>query len=819
MKQCPNCQEWVEDSQKFCTRCGASLTSMAPGGLNTPPMPGTSGQTDNWSAPAASNMQGYGNPSGYGQPESGNFGMGNAYGNNPYGPQPSGTGDPGGLNSGSSKKQKGFRKAKKEKRAAGYASGSRYGSPYSAAGQNYGKKKSSRTIKIVVSVCVVLALIIGGVAAWLIVPDKLYDSRVAEGIELLHDKEYDEAIDKLKSARKLKPKRLEAYEHLYAAACAKESTTDQEEIRTLAKENLDQSDRVKFGALTQEIDEEYEPGEAYHVLKDLGKLDFAPIHLGITFDDPNERGWLICQNGVYSFVTINGDIRTINHDDAEYARMELANDGGGYSLAASGSEEVLVYPESLEQYRSQASESAGENHAGVFTLDEYGELVTVMDNPAVDEKGLLNDWDAQGFLMVTQEDEDDCKHRVFDTDDSGGSNPFLSVYDRESAALLNDQEYYLYEMTTRRTIGPFAADEESCFGHAHLKNPNLKVETISPSMMNPLQYAGTVCAKKETDSKTGEESWTLYGKDSAELNGFQDVEFVSQHTIGAFRRSRFYLYNNMLEPIYDGRFEGGSVPISGNAIVKTDGTWKLIRFASADAEKVNKVSVAMQNIGVYMESPYETRESVKSLAEEQLYLLHPQYGSVREPEYYIDSVRFYEDDDLSSLPEGELLILNPESGFITWAENSIGGKPDGLTVQIFMNPKEGTAKLVSVNQAQCVRGDPDSFSTARYTEDAEENEAIWSFYQGHAKDNLYEGAVQSIAVYYDDAIQISMNFKNGKMVPVRDMTPEEEREIGYSGFAVTKEGADTSIFYPDKSRDRQYKALYVGTALGALAYD
>lgn len=656
------------------------------------------------------------------------------------------------------------------------------------------KKGSKKALTITISVLVCTALIIAGVLCAIFLPGYLYERRLNDAQTALNEGHYEKALKTAKSAQSSRPEELKPYAIAYEAALGMESKEDQDEILSKAKSSLGASDLHNFEYWSEILEEDYAPNDPYVVICDLGELDIAPIQLPINGYPYSNRGWVIRQNGEYKYLDTDGRIHETAGVMADRAAFHFATDSSSAQLYEADSKNAVFVPltdqKGLTAYTLEKKPDIDQQ--SLYTLDTNEDLRMVMDSHPQYAGS-----DSPSYpIMATKEDVEKARKRANQPVDSDLF--YATSIDNAALAMLDGQDYYIYDPNNDETFGPFKADEDACFNHWMLRDKTIYFDLVAeyPNM----QWAGYVFRTKETEENIfGEKSdvYTLHASTQSESKetGFDDVVLSSPFTIGGIRNGRLYMYNSAMECMYDGRFEDGACIINGTVPVKMNGSWELIHFIESDEEYLTDTITDLETIKAIMkEDPKRGFYTITSTAEDLLNDLDPSYASIAVPKIYVDGVRYIPDTSPIEPESGSLLIFDPSTWTITYSAESSHGNPAGETIQIQQFPDlDDAQKIITVTSGQCDQnGSYDSVVRIQTSKDSYGNMRPSMIYSGSSSSNCLHGPCTETQITLVSGFTWDTTYENGKVKALRKMTDQEADIAGYSGYVIAE---DDNMFY------------------------
>lgn len=376
-----------------------------------------------------------------------------------------------------------------------------------------------------------------------------FQEKIQMAEKYLEKLDYSKAEEYFLEAKDIDPKQLKPYEELYQIYTVKQLPEKADKIRELASENLSEKDFSAFrktASAAGQKDEEPEEDQ-FGLVRELGSLDYPPMSI-------DGKSWLLIDQGKFSFLYPDGHV--VNADGMN--QMDLMVRMGPQSLNSAKDQLAACFfdeyyplePGLYEdgQYQSVAACGGGSPISDVpYTVDAQNRTVTVdpLALKAVEQSGMPD------YYEMTL--------------------PVVAGYDSQL-----DGEYFIYSPLDQQLYGPYRSSETAVF---YLLPKSMGFR--SPYGM--LQKAGSPFWSRDEKSS----QITLHSLDGLKSeSGFSEAMICDPFSIGAFKDSRFYLYDQDLKPVYDGNFEAGAAAIDGRAPVKIDGEWKLIDLDyGRDSEK------------------------------------------------------------------------------------------------------------------------------------------------------------------------------------------------------------------------------------------
>lgn len=373
-----------------------------------------------------------------------------------------------------------------------------------------------------------------------------YVQTVSLANKAIENLDYQQAEQYGKEALQLDAERPEAYSTLYESYYAREQDQMAQQVKEKAESTLAGSSLDVFSRQIQKIQNEYQTVSSYTVLKELGKMEMTPIFAGT-------GGWLIRKDDEYSIMDEEGEIVPGYTDpytivaassQQKYIRTCL---GPGFQI----SPETRQWPEPNEEVSNVCVP------LGIIGPQPEYELGSD-DKPKLTEKSL------EGY-------------RVFNTEPPEPTQP---IYLRKRGQVSGD--YYIYNPAKDELLGPYQEDEAPAFG--------LLAKNFSPNDTNPQkdqvyllsfwQYLySPFWSRGQLD---GADSYTVYSSDGTiTKEGYDQAVVVDSMSLGVMKNGVYSLLDQNLEEEYSGWFEDGSSVIGNRALIKTDGSWKLVKFGDS----------------------------------------------------------------------------------------------------------------------------------------------------------------------------------------------------------------------------------------------
>lgn len=373
-----------------------------------------------------------------------------------------------------------------------------------------------------------------------------YVQTVSLANKAIENLDFQQAEQYGKEALQLDAQRPEAYSTLYESYYAREQDQQAQQVEEKAESILTGTSLDVFSRQIQEIQNEYQTVSSYTVLKELGKMQMTPIFAGT-------GGWLIRIDDEYSIMDEEGEIVPGYTDpftivaassQQQYIRTCL---GPGFQI----SPETRQWPEPNGEVSNVCVP------LGIIGPQPEYELGSD-DKPELTEKSL------EGY-------------RVFNTEPPEPTQP---IYLRKRGQVSGD--YYIYNPAKDELLGPYQEDEAPAFG--------LLAKNFSPNDTNPQkdqvyllsfwQYLYSPFWSREY--LDGADSYTVYSADGTIMKeGYDQAVVVDSMSLGVMQNDVYSLLDQNLEEEYSGWFEAGSSVIDARALIKTDGSWKLVKFGDS----------------------------------------------------------------------------------------------------------------------------------------------------------------------------------------------------------------------------------------------
>lgn len=426
--------------------------------------------------------------------------------------------------------------------------------------------KRNRVLMISVLCC---CLCIGGSAAWgytngffapsqqekperLLKDNEEYQAMMSQAKQAMENRDYQTAELLSLDAQKLEPQEPDPFAGLYESYLARDRQDEADQITEQAEQTLSAEQFAVYEELLEEIEEAYEPVNSYTVLRDLGEMDSAPVYAG-------SRAWLIQQNGEYSIMDADGDV-VVGYTDPYVTVSILGNIVNNewrmdpLDIRTCFSEGFWLTTDSKQWPKPSKNVS---NACGPFGI--------VGPQPVYE----LNE---DNYPTLSEEA---ASQIALAGGDVTGSI-FYPIYLQKQGS--RDDSFYIYNPASRQVIGPYKKGDEPGFAlMIPRKNGEASPESDTISLFTASQHLFSPFWSKE--SVKGKDSYTVYSLDGSEsLEGFDLAVAVDPMSIGVFENGRYSLLSQDLETQYTGRFEAGSTPVDSRALVKMDGTWKLVEF-------------------------------------------------------------------------------------------------------------------------------------------------------------------------------------------------------------------------------------------------
>lgn len=382
--------------------------------------------------------------------------------------------------------------------------------------------------------------------------DERYVQTVSLANKAIENLDYQQAEQYGKEALQLDAQRPEAYSTLYESYYAREQDQLAQQVEEKAESILTGTSLDVFSRQIQEIQNEYRTVSSYTVLKELGEMQMTPIFAGT-------GGWLIRKDDEYSIMDEAGEIVPGYTDPYAMIAVMPENPDAEFRY---NDQKVMACIGTSDLYSPDSKQWPGPTpnictFGGIIGPQPEYELSS-------DNKPVLTEKSLEGY-------------KTFQTDPPALTEPIYLRKRGESSG-----PYYIFNPAKEELLGPYQADEEPAFGllakdlYVYKKGPK-KDEVYTLSFW---QYLfSPFWSRTQSEDK---DSYTVYSADgSISKEGYDQAVAVDSLSVGVFQEDLYSLLNQYLEEEYSGWFEAGSSPIGNRALVKTDGTWKLVEFGES----------------------------------------------------------------------------------------------------------------------------------------------------------------------------------------------------------------------------------------------
>lgn len=441
--------------------------------------------------------------------------------------------------------------------------------PFSNNRNTERKQKSRKTITILALIGLAAVVAVSAFFFFRRPDQREYQETMAEAERYLYDLDFDKAEECYLKARRIEPKKAAPYTGLYQVYLQKDEPEKAETLLAEAGESLDETQFEKLQESAKEVRSDLKNTEINYVTAyEIGELDRAPINVG-------NSGWIIERNGKYGLLDSKGKV-VADPNGTAFSFYESSDEN---------KEDKKAYACVFESVYEDASASI---HGSDFTENDCFQLdgITV-------PKGVIT-LDRNDKLQVqTAEKTESCSGKS--TGSSEEPVLVLKEITADHSDVLDDvykafenREFYIYSQKNQKPYGPFTADEIPAFSKLKLNSDQFDIvrglSDQDSGFGRDLQFFSEPFWVRDEDG------YTVFSNDeSKSLSGFSQAEIISPNAVGVFKNGLFHLLDENLNELYVGHFESGARGIDGLTPVKTDGTWKLVKFEKVvQAEKEAK---------------------------------------------------------------------------------------------------------------------------------------------------------------------------------------------------------------------------------------
>lgn len=487
-----------------------------------------------------------------------------------------------------------------------------------------------------------------------------YQETLAMAENYLFDLDYEKAEEFYLQAREIDPKQPEPYEQLYKIYTIRELPDKAAEIEDLADKNLEDADNQLLKYKIARITEDERPDPEREVVKELGKLDIAPISI-------DKKTWLLVKDGKYSFLSPDGSTQEAA-DGIDQISLWYANSSNFETVPSaclSSSKDSNANGSYLEGRYTPVRGCGG---GGVYTNYPY----------------VLADNDTVAF-------SENAKRFTSSADGQSYYAPSAPIVVSHQENALGD--YYIFNPNNGSLHGPYKEHENAAY-YKTIQNLSFLWEG------DWKQKVGSPYWEKNDKSLHGsnkgvQNKFTLYSLDGlTRIDGFSDAMSIDSYSIAGFRSDRLYLFDQDLNELFSGLYQAAATPISGKVPVKKGGVWRLVSLEEKPNTGHFDPKTEEKSVTNEKEDPKSDRQAEEKPASEEPV---SEASSEKTPEPEQSSVSF---SDLSGTyydtgggrGQGLEMKLNPDGTFTVDAHDLNRGVtgPDHPNGEVIVSKLHGT---------------------------------------------------------------------------------------------------------------------------------